>query len=133
MFWRKLAINIHLTAQLLFILGTINDFFLMILAHSARSHIFDLVPSLAIFIISPWIITIFVLSVSLVISILTEDKVVVKRDIFGYIVMAIIYAILLTLSLFNPVIVWPVMLSYIVYMSWAGSLAYFKLAIIKGK
>lgn len=130
MFWRKLAINIHLTAQLLFILGTINDFFLMILAHS---HIFDLVPSFAIFIISPWIFVIFVLSVSLVISILTEDKVVVKRDIFGYIVMAIIYAILLTLSLFNPVIVWPVMLSYIVYMSWAGSLAYFKLAIIKGK
>jgi hypothetical protein len=47
--------------------------------------------------------------------------------------MTILYVILFVLSLFNPAIIWPIMLNYIVYMLWAGSLACFKSAIIKGK
>lgn len=133
MFWKKLAINMHLVSQFLFVLSTIWDFFLTVIIHSVRSGIFDMVPSWAIFIIGPWIIMIFILSFLLIVSIVTEDRPVVKHDTYGYVVMIIIYAILFLLSLFNPLISWPLLLNYLVSILWATSLAYFKLAIIKGK
>ena len=134
MYWKKLAINMHLVSQFLFVLSTIWDFFLTTIVHSARTGIFDIIPGLAIFVIGPWIIIIFILSLLLLIaSIVTEDRLVVRHDKYGYAMMIIIYAILLSLALINPLISWPLTLNYLVNVFWAASLVCFKSAIVKGR
>ena|ERR1035437_1501144 len=133
MFWKKLTINMLLVSQLLFILNTIWDFFLTIMLHAARSRIFEILPGMAALIITPWIVMIFILSASLIVSMLSGEKLVVKYDKYGYMVITTIYLVLFVLSLFNPMISWPIMLNYIVNATWAISIIYFKSSIIKGK
>ena len=133
-YWRTLALNMLFAFQGLFIASSAVDFFLTVLINSNRSQIFSGLPVVASMVIAPWIIGLFISSIMLIMFIHNKDS---KTNINGlhmeYGFMILLYASLFVLSLFNPLIAWPVMANYLIHLGWACSIIYFRNAVSYGR
>ena len=120
--------------QGLFLASTTWDFFLTVVVQSHRALVFaGLSAGTSAFIILPWIVGIFIVAAMLVFFMISKEKAVLSTRInFEYIGMALVYAALFFIAIFNPMVAWPVVVNYIVNVVWAVSLVYFRTAIRQG-
>lgn len=119
-YWRAMALNLLFALQALFIGTTSWDFYLTLISQSARSHIFASLPiDIVGFIIFPWIIGIFILSITLVVFMFNKEYRFTAEWInFEYIGMLVLYSVLFVLSIFTPIIPVPIVLNYLVNIVW---------------
>ena len=134
-YWKTLALNMLTASQSLFVVNTVWDFFMtVVVPNSVRSHIFANISATAsIFIILPWLIGIFALTILLFGSLVNGENELIKHKInIEYGAIMIVYIALFIVSCFNPVMVWPIMLNYVVNIVWACTLICFRRAIQDG-
>jgi hypothetical protein len=131
-YWKDLSLNMFLASQGLFICTTVWDFFMtVIIPNSVRSHIFSgISTTLSMILIVSWLLGIFILTGILFTFLLRDEykpmPVTINIEYSGIILL---YSVLGIISLFNPIIVWPVILNYVVNILWAFTLIYFRRAI----
>lgn len=131
-FWKICVLNMIQIFQGLFLATTTWDFFLTIIVKSHRSLVFSVMaPGTAMFIIVPWILGIFILSI-IILSFFSRGGMpkLTKRVNYEYGLFIFIYGALAILAIFNPIVMWPVVMNYIVNIIWAGILIYIRSIVI---
>lgn len=121
-----------LAFQALYICTTVWDFFLTVaIPNSNRSQIFSaLSPTLSVTIILCWLASILILTVILFSYLLKDEYTPVTPTVnIEYSIIIVLYACILIITLFNPIILWPLVLNYIVNIIWGITLICFRKAI----
>lgn len=122
------------TFQALFLGTTIWDFFLtVIITTSARSEMFVALIPASVFIIVPWIVLIFILTIFLFRALLTRDtdRSLLAPIHLGYGLLCVLYLIFFAVAVVSPLIAWPLVMNYFINAVWAGSIVFFRIRILK--
>jgi hypothetical protein len=130
-YWKTLALNMLFAFQGLFIISTAVDFFLTVLSNSARSQVLtELSPLASMIIILPWIAGIFILALMLIIFIAnTSNKPWIPGVDIEYSGMLLLYLALFFIAIFNPLVIWPVVVNYLAHIIWVCAIMYFRIAV----
>jgi len=130
--WKKLSLNMFLTYQILFVFTVIWDFFVTVaVPNTVRAHIFSSLPLItSVAIIVPWLLWIFIIAGIICLCIMKDDcNVIYERSVLKYGSIAVLYSIMLVLSIISPLVIWPVLVSYSINIIWALTLVYFGINI----
>lgn len=129
--WRELAFKMLVILRTLFVVTISWDFFLTIGFQTAqRALVFTGIGSMfAPYLIALWLFTIVGLVFVLIYGTYGKKECEEKIGKLAYILLAssfLLYGSLLVLSIIIPVVAWPVVLNYLINLSWVISLIYFR-------
>lgn len=132
---RKLAFDLLITLQALFLVTTIWDFlFTVLVPGSYRALVFSGLGSVATvsLVIVPWALCITFLVITFVIFLVCRDHRPIQSHIhYYYGFLGLMYLGFTLLALSNPLITWPIVINYIVNVVWAASIVYYRIVIRK--
>ena len=134
-YWKSLVMDMLLVYQGLFVASAVWDFFMtVVMPTSMRSHVFSILShGLSAFVILPWLVGIFIL-IGLLFShfiINVDYKSITLGTLWlEYGPMMYVYVILFIISIFNPLVGWPLVLNYLTSIFWIISLIHFRLSVL---
>ena len=129
--WRELAYNMLVILRTLFVITISWDFFLTIGFQTAqRALVLTGIGSMfAPYLIVLWLITIVGLVFVLIYGTYGKEGCEGKIGKIAYFFLGVafvLYGTLLILAVLNPVVAWPIVLNYLINLSWIISLIYFR-------
>lgn len=121
-----------LTYQILFVFTIIWDFFVTVaVPNTARAHIFSSLSMItSVSIMTSWLLWIFIITSIICMCIMKDDcDFIYERSVLKYGSIALLYSIMLGLSIVSPGVIWPDLVSYSINIIWALTLVYFGINI----
>jgi hypothetical protein len=119
--------------QALFLATIVWDFFLTVLVPTShRALVLSGLGSVATvyFVIVPWAICILVSLITFIIFLCNTDHNPIRGvSHYKYAILGIIYMCFTALAILNPAVTWPIVLSYIINVVWAGTILYYRVVI----
>jgi hypothetical protein len=130
---REVAYNLLIALQALFLATVTWDFFLTVLVpNSHRALVFSGLGSAATvyFVIVPWAICILWALISFIAFLCNTDHNPVRgMTHYKYATLGLIYLCFTVLAILNPAVMWPIVLNYIITVTWAGIILYYRVVI----
>lgn len=128
-----MAYDLLVTMQALFLATTIWDFFLTVLVQSSqRALVFSGLGNVATvwFVIAPWAVCIALLVITFIIFLIYHDHRPIQTHIhYYYGFLGLMYIAFAILAFSNPLVMWPVIMSYIVNVIWVGFILYYRILV----
>ena len=130
---KKTAYDMLISMQLLLLATTFWDFWITLFIHSSlRAMVFSGLGTVSTvaFITVPWAICIILLSLTFIAFLIRPEHCTIQVSthyMYGF--LCVMYSAFTILAITNPLVMWPIALSYAVNAIWAGVVLYFRILV----